>query len=133
MALGRRRRFTQQQMLEALTLSKGLISVAARRLNCSYDTIMQYMRRYPKVRAVAVEFRNQMTDIAELKFWDAVHRGEPWAITLQLKTQGRARGYVEQVDFNLVLTKVVQDLAQVEGLTVAEVLAEAEAILASRS
>jgi hypothetical protein len=132
MALGRPPRFTQQHMIEALKASKGLVSIAARRLGCSHDTVSKYMRRYPKVRAVATEYRETMTDIAELKFWEAIQRGDPWALTLQLKTQGRARGYVEQVDFNVMLTKVVQDLAQVEGLSLAEVMAEAEAILAFR-
>lgn len=125
-------RYTQQQVIEALTTAKGLVSIAATRLNCSQQTVMNYMRRYPKVRAVAQNFRDRMTDVAELKFWEAIQRGDPWAIGFQLKTQGRSRGYAEQVDFRLLLIKAVEELTHQGDVTVEEVMAEADEILASR-
>lgn len=127
-----KQRFTQQEMIDALTAARGLVSIASKRLGCSYDTVANYVRRYPKVRAVARNFRDQMSDVAELKFWEAIQRGDPWAIAMQLKTQARERGYIEQVDFNILLMQAVNELAREGGLTVEEVMVEAHEILASR-
>jgi hypothetical protein len=62
-----------------------------------------------------------------------VDRGEPWAVALQLRTQSRERGYVESVDFNFILSRAGQELAEDKGLTFEEVMAEANEILAARS
>jgi hypothetical protein len=125
-------KFTKQQVIEALQASRGLASVAARRLGCTHQTVVNYMRRYPDVAEVAQRQRDQMTDVAELKFWQALQNGEVWAITLQLKTQGRDRGYIEQHDFNFILNRAVRELADEAGLTFEEVMAEADEIRRTR-
>ena len=37
-----------------------------------------------------------MVDLAEQKLWESIQHGEPWGITLCLKTLGKDRGYVER-------------------------------------
>jgi hypothetical protein len=61
-----------------------------------------------------------------------LQNGEVWAITLQLKTQGRDRGYIEQHDFNFILNRAVKELADEAGLTFEEVMAEADEIRRTR-
>jgi hypothetical protein len=123
-----KQQFTERQVKEALESCRGLTSLAARRLGCTHQTVLNYMARYPDVQAVAERQRNLMTDIAELKYWAAIRRGEPWAIAMQLKTEGRERGYGDTVDFTMLLHQVVRELVQEHGLTFEEVMQEAEEI-----
>lgn len=91
-------KFTAEQMIAALEHTKGMRFLAARHLGCSYDTLMRYIHRYPSVKAVAESFHGELVDIAELKLWQSIQNGEPWGITLALKTLGKSRGYVERTE-----------------------------------
>jgi hypothetical protein len=130
--MARPQRFSKQQITEALNACRGLASLAARRLGCTHGTVTNYMKRYPEVQAVAERQRDAMTDVAELRYWMAIEKGEPWAVTMQLKTQGRDRGYGEAPDFQVILHQAVEQLAAEYGVPVEEVWAEAEAIRRSR-
>jgi hypothetical protein len=123
-----KQQFTKQQVKEALEACRGLTSVAARRLGCAHQTVLNYMARYPDVQAVAERMRALMTDLAEVRYWAAIRRGEPWAIAMQLKTQGRDRGYTEAPDLVYMLHQVVQTLAAEYQLPLEEVMREAEEI-----
>lgn len=91
-----KQRYTAAQVIAALLDTKGLVFLAARQLGCDADTVRNYMKRYPSVRAAAVQQRGEMVDLAESKLWQAIEDGEAWAITLCLKTLGKDRGYVER-------------------------------------
>ena len=65
-------------------------------LRCDPETIHNYCKRYPAVQAAKVDARGELVDVAEAKRWQAVHRGDAWAIAMVLKTLGRSRGYVER-------------------------------------
>src|SRR4029453_9167187 len=92
-----KQRYTVAQVIAALRASKGMVSIAAQRLGCEQETVMNYCRRYPTVEAVKREARNEVLDEAELRLWQAIRRDEPWAIAFTLKTIGRSRGYAEQI------------------------------------
>lgn len=97
MGRGRTPKFSVQEMAKALEESKGLVSIAARRLKCSPTTVRSYMKLHPTVQQVVDDQSESLVDIAELKLLEAVQvRGEPWAIALVLKTKGKNRGYVEK-------------------------------------
>src|SRR5689334_6430392 len=82
----------------ALQRARGMITMAARLLNCTRQTIYNAIRTYPEVKEALDEAREMQLDTTELKLFGAIDKGEAWAITLYLKTQGRKRGYVEKVD-----------------------------------
>jgi hypothetical protein len=130
--MARTQRFTTSQIKTALEATRGLASLAARRLGCTHGTVLNYMKRYQEVHDVAERMREAMTDVAELKYWRAIQRGEAWAVTMQLKTQGRERGYGEAPDFQVILHQAVEQLAAEYGVPIEEVMAEAEAIRRSR-
>jgi hypothetical protein len=94
--MGAPRKYTQQQMLTALEQSKGMTTVAARLLGCAVDTVYAYLERYPALAAAKAQQREGMTDVAELALYKAIQSGEAWAVCFYLKTQGKARGYVER-------------------------------------
>jgi hypothetical protein len=91
-----KQRYTPQQIIAALEKTKGLQRLAARELGCDRDTILNYIHRYPSVRAVAYTQRGELLDEAEMQLYKAILRGEPWAVILCLKTLGKDRGYVER-------------------------------------
>jgi hypothetical protein len=126
-----KQRYTAAEVSAALRESKGMVSIAAQRLGCDQDTILNYCKRYPTVEAVKREARNEVLDEAELRLWKAIRRDESWAIAFCLRTLGRSRGYVEGVDVNLSVTiqAAAAKVASEFGLSAAEVLAEAKLLL----
>ena len=45
-----KQKYTQQQIIEALRETKGMVYLAAKRLGCEAQTIYSYRDRYPAVR-----------------------------------------------------------------------------------
>jgi hypothetical protein len=87
-------RYTVDEVITALRRSHGLARLAARLLGCSYQSVLNYARRYPEVQATLEDQRGLVVDIAECRLFEAIQRGEAWAISLCLRTLGRDRGYV---------------------------------------
>lgn len=126
-------KYTTQQVIQAIRETKGLVSLAAKRLGCHPDTVRRYAARYPTVAAALREERAAMTDVAELALYSAIQRGEPWAVTFYLKTQGKDRGYTERIDVIHSVREEAYRIAEQMGLDPDEVLAEAMAILGGKS
>lgn len=89
-------RYTKKEIIAALVASKGMVYVAARKLNCVAQTIYNYAEKYPEVKQVMQQERGLMVDIAEIALYKALQNGEPWAVSLTLKTIGKDRGYTER-------------------------------------
>jgi hypothetical protein len=91
-------RYTQAQVIEALTQSTGFISVAARTLGCSSDTVENYVKKYPAVAEAKRAAREVILDKAESALLKKVEDGDVHAIMFTLKTIGKHRGFVERVE-----------------------------------
>lgn len=89
-------RYTADHVIQAIRDTKGMVSLAAKRLRCDVDTVHNYAKRYPTVKKAIQEEREAMTDIAELSLYNCIQKGEGWAVCFYLKTQGKGRGYVER-------------------------------------
>ena len=92
------RKYTQEQMIEALEQSKGLIAPAARALGCSRDTIRSYLDEYSAVAQAKLDQEEAVKDMAENALYAAILRGEAWAICFYLKCRAKDRGYVERAE-----------------------------------
>ena len=92
-----RQRYTQAQVIDALRETKGMVYLAAKRLGCEAQTIYNYRDRYPAVRAEMEQQDGEVDDAAEMKLYQAIIAGEPWAVQFRLRTKGKGRGYVERV------------------------------------
>jgi hypothetical protein len=122
-------RYTAQQVIAALQATRGMVYLAAKRLQCQPQTIMNYYKRYPSVEAAKHDARGELLDVAEVKLWQAVQRDEAWAIAFALKTIGRSRGYGERLDLHLQIEAVAARVAQELGLRADDVLEEARLLL----
>jgi hypothetical protein len=124
-----RHRYTAQQVIDALRANRGLVSLAAQKLQCDVDTVQNYCKRFPTVEAAKQESRVSLLDLAESRLWEAIDRGEAWAVAFCLKTIGRSRGYGERLDVNVSIQAAAQKVAAEFGLTVEAVLQEARLLL----
>jgi hypothetical protein len=112
-------KFTPEVMADALMKSKGLISVAARHLECDVNTVRRYIKQYASVQKAKDEAREGIKDLAEARLFQAIDRGEPWAVGMLLRTVGKDRGYVERSEHDHRINP-----AQVAGLSDDELDAE---------
>ena len=94
--MANKKRYTPQQVADALNETRGMVFLAAKKLGCSDDTIYNYAKRYKAVGDALRQQRGQFVDMAELKLWNAVNEGESWAVQFALRTLGKERGYVER-------------------------------------
>ena len=70
-----------------------MIAAAARQLGCDRETIYDYKKKYPHIDQTLDAERELQLDLTELRLFQAIDKGEPWAIKLYLTTIGRSRGY----------------------------------------
>jgi hypothetical protein len=89
-------KYTKKEIIAALKASKGMVYVAADKLGCAANTIYRFANKYPEVQEAMQQERGYRVDVAELHLHNAVNRGEPWAVSLTLKTIGKDRGYTER-------------------------------------
>ena len=89
-------RYTPEQVIDALQQTKGLVSLAARRLGCTPRTVRNYVNRYEDVAEALYEERQNLLDTAQLALYNAVLAQERWAVEYTLSTLGRERGFVKR-------------------------------------
>jgi len=94
--MGRKRLYSDEQIVAALTETKGMVYLAADRVGCSPDTIYARAEKSKAVKDAIRNERGKVVDTAELKLFDAIQRDEPWAIRMALMTIGKDRGYQEK-------------------------------------
>ena len=84
-------------MIDALTETKGMITLAARRLGCAPNTVRRYIREYVTVAEAQHEAHENLGDQVELALYDeAVNKRNTAALIFLAKTQFKDRGYVER-------------------------------------
>lgn len=87
---------TKEGIIAALIANNGLIHPAAKSLGCTPQTIYSWRDKDADVKAAIENARDSIVDAAEKALLKAVENGEPWAVSLTLKTIGKGRGYTER-------------------------------------
>ena len=96
--MARTERYKTGQVIEALRKARGIKAVAAKLLECSRQTVDNYIERYATVRAAYEEQRETLVDIAEGKLMKKLDADEWPAIKFVLVTLGKDRGYTERTE-----------------------------------
>jgi hypothetical protein len=109
------KRYTCEQVAQALKANKGLICLAAAKLGCTRRTLSNYLHRYPSLHEVIAECREHRLDMGEQRLDEAVERGDPWAVQFFLRMQGKHRGYCDkmQVDLAAVDAAIENELERI--------------------
>ncbi len=67
-------------------------------LNVSRTIFYKWKNRYPKLEALLDEVDESLLDFAESKLLENIQDGDVTSLIFFLKTKGKKRGYVEQVE-----------------------------------
>lgn len=113
-------KLTDNAVATALVASHGNISAAARALGVVRSAIQKRVHNSPDLQQALIDARETMLDNGESSLARAVLQGEAWAVCFLLKTQGRARGYIERQEMRLVSdedinTAIERELARLAG------------------
>jgi hypothetical protein len=123
--MARTQHFTDKQMTEALKKFKGAVYLAAESIGCHPDTIYTRAKTSEAVQRAITKERGKMLDTAELALYNAVMKGESWAIAFALKSVGRDRGYGDKLEIlhgiDQSLLKRLQQQADGAGVDLASV------------
>lgn len=92
------RRRTKAEYIEALTRSKGLLTVAADMLGVTKQAVSLMIEKHPEVKKARDDAAERVIDFAENRLYDQIADGNTVATIFFLKTKGRQRGYVEKLE-----------------------------------
>lgn len=92
----------KSRFLKAFKESLGVISYACDKANVSRQTYYDWIKKDEEFARNAENVEEESVDLAESKLKIAINEGNITAILFYLKTKGKKRGYVEQVDNRLV-------------------------------
>jgi hypothetical protein len=96
--MARTNHYTNEEIISALKKFKGAVYLAADDIGCDPDTIYRRAKTTPSIKKAITKHRGKMLDTAELALYNAIMKGESWAIAFALKSVGRKRGYGDRVD-----------------------------------
>ena len=92
---GRLPAFTVEQVIEALKKSAGYVSGAATKLQCSTQTIYNYIAEHPEIADARKDIEERNLDAAEITLQGLIAQQNLAATIFYLKTKGKNRGYIE--------------------------------------
>ncbi len=98
--ISKKRQETAARIIKALKENKGLLTLAAQKAGVTYWTVWKYTQDFPSVKQAVEESKESLLDFAEGKLYLAINEGNLTAIIFYLKTQGKARGYIERNEFS---------------------------------
>jgi hypothetical protein len=91
-----------EKVIMAIELSNGILTKACKILKLnSYTSFRQRVMNKPELRKAFAEAKETGKDKAEEKLFEAVEKGEPWAIQFYLKALAKDRGFNSSMDINV--------------------------------
>jgi hypothetical protein len=104
------------KLLEAkLRELHGNMAACARHFGTTRQAVHRYVSKRPALQAVVLECRESMKDHAESALYNAVFKGESWAVRYYLSCQAKDRGYVLRQEVNTTV-----DVKQIDAAIEAE-------------
>jgi len=95
-----KQKYTVEHVISALRETKGMVYLAADRIGCHADTILNYAKRYKSVQDEIDSQREKVVDIAELKLYQAIMDGNEGMVKYLLSTRGKKRGYTTGIEIS---------------------------------
>ena len=108
----RRQRYTAKQVIEALTITRGMVYMAAEKLGCDPKTVYNYIDRYESVKEALDGANGRALDKSETALMKQIEKGNIIAIKYHLSTKGKHRGYTAEVEVD-VTHRLDSGIAQV--------------------
>jgi hypothetical protein len=121
----------RKEVADALIKARGLQTVAAEMLGCSWQTVRTYVQKYPECAAAIQLANTALGDLAENKLVDNITAGDQRAIEFYLKTKQRDRGYADKTQVEVTGASGGPVRLEINGFLDALAVAEAGAASAS--
>ena len=102
--------YKEEDILEALKASRGIVSAAARRLGMNRRQLTRRLKSSEKLKEARDDARAEFCDLAESKLVENVEAGNVPSVLFALKCLGKDRGYVERSE---VTGKDGRDLGEI--------------------
>ena len=91
---------TAEEVIQAIEESRGFASKAAEILGVSRTTFYKYIKNYKTAKQALEDTREKRHDYVENKLMKLIDSGNVAATLFYLKTQCKARGYVERQEIS---------------------------------
>lgn len=91
----------KKRLIEALMQSMGVVQQACIKVGVSRTTYYEYYNEDPEFKSAVDDCKNIALDFAESKLFKNIEAGREASIMFYLKTQGKARGYIERNDLEI--------------------------------
>lgn len=104
------RKFTYEEIAEAIILKAGFITHAAKSLGCSYQTVRRAIKDSPFVAEVLAVTRESVLDLAEDELLKKIREGNLDAVKFFLLHRGQPREYRKEMKIELTddLSKLME-------------------------
>lgn len=94
--MARPKKFTPQQVIDALQKADGILTDAAKSMKMSRQTLYVYMKEHPEVAEAYDQVNEATIDKVESRLLRSCYSGNVTAQIFYLKTKAKHRGYVER-------------------------------------
>lgn len=108
------RDYSDDEIIAALVATRGMVTLAASKLGCADSTIYRRIKASEAVANAIQHERERTLDFAEVKLIDQINKGNVTALIFYLKTQGKARGYIERSEVVNIPAEVQQALNEAD-------------------
>jgi hypothetical protein len=92
--------FTEDQVIEAIKGTCGIISNISEKMGCCWTTAKKYTEMSDRVRLAYSNECERVIDKAENKLQAAIDSGDMQMVKWYLATKGKRRGYVEKQEID---------------------------------
>ena len=91
------RRFTQEQVLDAIKDSGAIITIIAARLDCAWSTAESYVKKWDKTIQAFRDETEQIKDVAESALINSIKQGNTTDAKWYLSKKAKDRGYGDEL------------------------------------
>ena len=91
---------TRKDLVHAIRAWRGRCYLIAHHYGVTSGRVSCWIKEWDLQQEVD-EAKGRLLDVAEDKLYEAMMRGEAWAIIFFLRTQGRVRGYIEKKEISV--------------------------------
>jgi hypothetical protein len=96
--MANKKRFSKASVKRAIEGSRGNLTTVADTLNCTRQTVHNYLQRYPDLRDSLEQERESLVDLAENKLAKLIDDGVLGAVLFTLETMGKNRGWTKKTE-----------------------------------
>lgn len=91
------RRYTQEQILQAIKGSGAIITTIASRLDCAWSTAQAYVLKWEATRRAMADETELVKDIAESTLITSIKQGDTTSAKWYLSKKAKDRGYGDEL------------------------------------